>query len=75
MFLNKQKVICKYKDLNKSQRIHIAQYVYLRISNKIPHYEDLFSVNVSKQMELGRFLEGRYTKRRKLLSNGPRVNQ
>ena len=46
-----------------------------QISNKIPHYEDLFSVNVSKQMELGRFLEGRYTKRRKLLSNGPRVNQ
>ena len=27
VFLNKQKVICKYKDLNKSQRIHIAQYV------------------------------------------------
>ena len=46
-----------------------------QISNQLPHYEDLFTVNVIKQLEVGRILEGRYRKRKKLLSSGPRVNQ
>ena len=45
------------------------------ITSQLPQYDDIYSENVDKQLKVGKILEERYRRRRKLLSSGPRVNQ